>query len=114
MGTWKYRKPEPSDIRGLCVLCLNNKQKKKSNGKFSPLCSGCTKRLYEKYKSRKAHWKLKKCQCSLCGFKGHYSQFDIDHIDGNHNNNTLSNLQELCANCHRLKTFQNQDWKPSG
>lgn len=34
----------------------------------------------------------------------HHCQLDVDHIDGNHSNNKLSNLQTLCANCHRLKT----------
>jgi 5-methylcytosine-specific restriction endonuclease McrA len=38
-------------------------------------------------------------------------QLDVDHIDGNRSNNELSNIQTLCANCHRLKTKQNQDWK---
>ena len=47
----------------------------------------------------------------MCGFIPTVpSQMDIDHIDGNHNNNDKSNLQVLCANCHRLKTYQNQDW----
>ena len=36
---------------------------------------------------------------------------DIDHIDGNHKNNNIENLQTLCANCHRLKTYENEDWK---
>lgn len=26
MGKWKYRKPEPSTERGLCVKCGNNPQ----------------------------------------------------------------------------------------
>ena len=42
----------------------------------------------------------------------HASQLDIDHIDGNHSNNDESNLQTLCANCHRLKTHLNRDYMP--
>lgn len=54
----------------------------------------------------------KKSICEQCGFiPEHSCQLDVDHIDGNHNNNDLSNLQTLCANCHRLKTFLNKDWK---
>ena len=49
--------------------------------------------------------------CAECGFKPeHPCQLDVDHIDGNHDNNDESNLQTLCANCHRLKTFKNSDW----
>jgi 5-methylcytosine-specific restriction endonuclease McrA len=44
--------------------------------------------------------------CSRCGFKASRNcQIDIDHIDGNHANNDPSNLQLLCANCHRLKSY---------
>ena len=30
---------------------------------------------------------------------------EVDHIDGNHENNSPTNLRTLCANCHRLKTW---------
>jgi 5-methylcytosine-specific restriction endonuclease McrA len=47
----------------------------------------------------------------LCGFVPvHSCQLDVDHIDGNRNNNDLANLQTLCANCHRLKTKLNKDY----
>jgi 5-methylcytosine-specific restriction endonuclease McrA len=49
--------------------------------------------------------------CEKCGFiPEHKCQLDVDHIDGNHNNNNPENLQTLCANCHRLKTFLNKDY----
>lgn len=42
----------------------------------------------------------------MCGFvPTNMCQLDVDHIDGNHINNTPDNLQTLCANCHRLKTY---------
>lgn len=61
-------------------------------------CSACrtNQRTYRKH--------LGTC-CAHCGFVAlHPSQYDVDHIDGNHANNDPSNLQTLCANCHRLKT----------
>lgn len=33
------------------------------------------------------------------------AQLQIDHKDGNSNNNDPSNWQTLCANCHALKTY---------
>lgn len=50
--------------------------------------------------------------CEKCGFTSEYPiQFDVDHIDGNHKNNSPENLQTLCSNCHRLKTYLNRDWE---
>ena len=36
-------------------------------------------------------------------------QLDVDHIDGDNKNNNPDNLQTLCANCHRLKTYISGD-----
>lgn len=114
----RYKKPEPSDVRGLCCKCGLNPQKKKSNGKYTTLCSGCDKRAYETdrhkwsraRKRRKSYTKHKTDCCVMCGFTSEYPcQFDVDHIDGNHKNNEVSNLQTLCANCHRLKTLLNSE-----
>jgi hypothetical protein len=63
-------------------------------------------------KTRRKYTKHKKDVCENCGFiPMHKCQLDVDHIDGNHNNNDILNLQTLCANCHRLKTYLNKDWK---
>lgn len=51
--------------------------------------------------------KFKQTVCSRCGFvPEHTCQLDVDHIDGNHYNQNPTNLQTLCANCHRLKSHQ--------
>jgi len=124
MSEWKYRKTEPSDIRGLCCHCNKNLQKKKSNGKFNTLCSGCERHKYSSPEAKERLKEYKKANrhkyddksyrdhktnvCVMCLFTSEYRcQFDVDHIDGNHNNNSLTNLQTLCANCHRLKTLLN-------
>lgn len=50
--------------------------------------------------------------CSRCGFvPEHPCQIDIDHVNGDHSNNHPNNLQPLCANCHRLKSLGNDDWR---
>jgi 5-methylcytosine-specific restriction endonuclease McrA len=55
----------------------------------------------------------KKPLCERCGFIAKdLCQIDIDHIDGNSNNNDLSNLANICSNCHRLKTKLFDQWTP--
>lgn len=39
--------------------------------------------------------------------------FDVDHIDGNHNNNNPSNLQTLYCPSHRLKSRYSGDHNPT-
>jgi len=38
-------------------------------------------------------------------------QLEVDHIDGNHNNNDPNNLQTFCSNCHKYKTNRNKDFR---
>ena len=59
---------------------------------------------------KKSYHKYRKSKCDFCGFiPTNMCQIDIDHIDGNNKNNSPSNFQTLCANCHRLKTFMKKD-----
>jgi 5-methylcytosine-specific restriction endonuclease McrA len=39
--------------------------------------------------------------CAHCGF-GIESVLEVAHIDGNRNNNDVSNLVILCPNCHKM------------
>ena len=44
-----------------------------------------------------------KCECcGITDWMGKKITFQIHHINGNHNDNTLTNLQVLCPNCHAL------------
>jgi hypothetical protein len=68
-----------------------------------------TKRIYL---LRKANYK-----CTRCGFNETRSCgatiLEIDHIDGNHQNDELSNLRVLCPNCHAL-TPKYRNWSNTG
>ena len=67
------------------------------------MCHSCYKKPYTRYK---------KSTCEVCGFiPVHRVQLDVDHINGDRSDNKESNLQTLCANCHRLKTYLNSDWE---
>jgi 5-methylcytosine-specific restriction endonuclease McrA len=92
-------------IRGLCGC--GNLARYKGLGKngiklYATNCQTC-KRLGKRDK---------KTYCELCNFIAlDPVQLDVDHIDADTSNNDPSNLQTLCANCHRLKTKNNGDWK---
>jgi hypothetical protein len=46
---------------------------------------------------------LKPHQCEVCGvseWNGKPVPLEVDHIDGDHKNNTLDNLRRICPNCH--------------
>lgn len=49
----------------------------------------------------------KECKCEKCGLSewlGEAAPLELDHIDSNHWNNNLNNLQIVCPNCHAILT----------
>ena len=78
---------------------------------YRPVCGACHK---AKLNLREGVTAVKKDYCEnidgRLGFKCTTTimdveyQLEVDHIDENHNNNDIKNLQTLCACCHRLKT----------
>jgi 5-methylcytosine-specific restriction endonuclease McrA len=86
-----------------CGNLAEYKHKYKGRKIYGKYCTSCRK--------NKGNY-TKSLICEFCGFKAiHPVQIDVDHIDGNHDNNEPSNLQSLCANCHRLKTILNKDYE---
>ncbi len=59
---------------------------------------------------------LLKPSCSNCGKTSWLRQpipLELDHLDGNHQNNELSNLRLLCPNCHALTpTYRGKNITP--
>lgn len=71
-----------------------------------PLEKYCSIDCYQASRNISYRKKINKVSCFRCGFiPEDICQLDIDHKDGNHKNNDVSNLQVLCANCHRLKSY---------
>ena len=88
--------------------------------KHMGFCSGCNgvvrlkkKKIGWRCYTSELRWRRKKHEyilhkkdfCEQCLMRPESKcQFDVDHINGNHSDNSISNLMTLCANCHRLKT----------
>lgn len=48
-------------------------------------------------------------KCHINSWLGTKLTLELDHIDGDHHNNNLENLQILCPNCHsQTPTFRNK------
>ena len=97
---------------GICSVCgptkikIRNSKANNLGGKYK--CKAVYLKAYNKLLYPYAVHK--KDYCEHCDFKPvHISQLDVDHIDGDRWNNEPSNLQTLCANCHRLKTHLSGD-----
>lgn len=100
-----------------CKICKKEfpreKLRLRPNGTLRErLCKNCQIKKYYEYldnpnlKETKFYLKFKGKKCNKCGFEGHPVQLDVNHKDGNHQNNDPTNFETLCANCHRLVTYQ--------
>jgi len=63
---------------------------------------------YFKKRSLKENYKIHQCEkCKLTKWNNELIPLELHHIDGDHNNNNLNNLQLLCPNCHsQTKTYR--------
>jgi len=101
--------------RPFCSVCKTNlaRRYKRADGSFAyrSKCTTCQNPEARRRRENREYTLQKKNYCESCGFVAvHSCQLDVDHIDGDKNNNDPSNHQTLCANCHRLKTFNERDF----
>lgn len=99
-----------------CGLVSINIRIDKSDIKYWDCNHGGRKSGYGKDSSRKKSLEQrffrenKKACCDKCGFiPTNDRQMDIHHKDHDHDNNEKSNLETLCANCHRLAHVKSED-----
>lgn len=59
---------------------------------------------------KEGYFQCKCMNCNLTQWLDNNIPLELHHIDGNHKNNNLSNLQLLCPNCHTLtKTYRGKN-----
>ena len=111
----KTLKVEPAHIQGTCITeGCSNVQCLREKGRYRPYFKSCHRTRLKMTVPGREYRQFKGQECESCGFiAAHPCQLDVDHIDGNKANNDRSNLQTLCANCHRLKTHLYRDWLKS-
>lgn len=111
----RLKKPEAVHIQGLCVLCKTCLQMSRGGGNYRPVCTKCHLARSKRNPTNRPYQSFKKDYCEACRFVAlHPCQLDVDHINGDHEDNRSVNLQTLCANCHRFKTWLNKDWENKG
>lgn len=119
---YKYTQVFMADKPGVsikqCKVCLKflpyEMMDLKPNGNIrEKICRDCRKiklrslrAIYPGGWKQKPYRRYRKDSCSRCGFEGLACQLDVHHIDQNHKNNDPSNLETMCANCHRLQTWK--------
>lgn len=109
--------------------CINhgcNKLVAHSGARYRPVCSHCHKAGYGAQPYAPGVTPFRKGVCDnkdgKLGFKcyidwdrvledGAWIKTHIDHIDGNHLNNSPENAQELCEACHSEKGKREGDYK---
>ena len=105
----------PKGRKFCCAECLNSFLKKKSEEKYkedvagwkSGLDNGMRGATALKHFIRRYLFEKYQGKCARCGWHEinpttGLCPLQVEHIDGNHENNVESNLTLLCPNCHSL------------
>lgn len=66
------------------------------------------------YKDRVLYEQGGNCLCGINEWQGEKLSLELDHIDGNNQNNSRDNLRVLCPNCHSLTPTFRCKKRPEG
>jgi 5-methylcytosine-specific restriction endonuclease McrA len=111
-GSWK-KDTNSCSYKSLRLKSKISRQNKYDENKHNP--NYLPKLLPRNYarKKKKDLAEIFNYTCQLCKTQfPDYWYLDIDHKDGNRQNNDISNLWTLCPTCHRIKTFTNKEYLP--
>ena len=105
--------------RPLCPACQQRlcaiNYHKDGIAHYRSRCEYCIKKR-RKIKVPEPRWKSggykKKPACDKCGFRAKYpAQLLVYHMDGNLNNNVVTNLKTICANCQYEVAQEGLGWR---
>ena len=101
---WKYW-----SFKSECSTCINDRKKEKTR-------KGITIHKKKFCENVDGHLKFDCPVISKELWKDFLESLDLDHIDGDHMNNTPANVRTYCKLCHNRKSKHTGDWnsnKPS-
>ena len=88
----------------------NKKGQQKGGNKYKPALYYINNHIAissDKLKKKMIKDGVKEARCEICGlteWQGKPIPLELHHINGNHYDNTFSNLMILCPNCHAQQT----------
>ena len=96
--------------KGLTKQISNKIEKQANSIRYSDEEVFVKNSTYQSSKLKERLKKYKEYKCDICFMEPIWNNkpltLHVDHIDGDHTNNTLENLHFLCPNCHQ----QTQSW----
>jgi 5-methylcytosine-specific restriction endonuclease McrA len=122
LKTIRSKSSNPYTKLFVCTHC--NKLKPVSRSSFNKYCSAQCQQDYQRSQIDFKDYKRDRTrrlylirhrghQCECCKNTEWNNQsipLEIDHIDGNHQNNVLENVRLLCPNCHaQTPTYKNRN-----
>lgn len=87
--------------RGLDVSHFTGRAWNKKNYDYSTFTNNSTRKNGKPTLEAVINLRSRRCErCGATEWLGNPINLEVHHIDGNHNNNELNNIQLLCPNCH--------------